>query len=102
MAQRLVRPGLRRRPCLHGSSLTKAIGRSLDLRCRYPDRKARTGWCVVAVLHVDFPVMAFHNGPGNCEAQAGVSTKMLFLGPYRVEPVENGLPRVFRNARTLV
>ena len=56
----------------------------------------------VAVGDVDFPVVALHDRPGDGEAEARMTAEALRLRPDRMEAVENGLPQLGGNARSLV
>ena len=57
---------------------------------------------LVAVLHVNFSVVAFDDCLGDGEAEAGMPAEILALGPDRMEAVEDRLAGFFRNARALV
>jgi len=69
---------------------------------RQSNGEARSGWRVVAVLHVNLPVVTFNDRLGNGEAKARMASEILSLGSYRVESVKNGFPGLRGNSRTFV
>src|SRR4051794_18309044 len=69
---------------------------------RQTDGEAGPRRSVVAVVHVDLPIMAFDDCLGDRKAQAGMPAEILSFRPYGVESVKDRFPRFGRNSRTLV
>ena len=57
------------------------IAGSFAVRRRKPDGEAGARWRVVAVLHVNLPVMAFDDCLGDGKAEARMPAEILALGP---------------------
>ena len=55
---------------------------SCAVRRRKPDGEAGARWRVVAVLHVNLPVMAFDDCLGDGKAEAGMAAEILAFRPY--------------------
>ena len=77
---------VRDRACVEGlgrkPSAAPGCDCSFAVRRRKPDREAGAGWRVVAVVHVDLPVVAFDDCLGDGKAEAGMPAEILALGPY--------------------
>ena len=52
-----------------GEGPVRAASGSLVVRRRKPDREAGAGWGVVAVVHVNLPVVAFQQSPGRSQGR---------------------------------
>ena len=55
---------------------------SFAVRRRKPDGEAGAGWGVIAVVHVNLPVVAFDDCLGDGKAEAGMAAEILALRPY--------------------
>ena len=59
-----------------------ACAGSFAVRRRKADGEAGARWRVVAVLHVNLPVVAFDDRLGDGKAEAGMAAEILAFGPY--------------------
>ncbi len=55
---------------------------SFAVRCRKPDGEAGAGRRVIAVVHVNLPVVAFDDCLGDGKAEAGMAAEILAFRPY--------------------
>ena len=84
---------------------SRGPGHELDqcpLGRRKADDEAGARWRVVAVLHVDFPVMAFDDCLSDRKAEAGMPSEIFPFAAVRMEAVKDRLTRIFGDAGTFV
>ena len=67
---------------LGGNARPAGCTASFAVRRRQADRESGARWGVIAVVHVNLPVMSFDNGPGDRKAEARMSPEPFALGPY--------------------